>query len=256
MISNHRVARSLKPLGYRYVHIGSWWGPTGSNPLADINVPYTGVAEFPSVFLQTTAAWPVIDLIGGGLGRRRDWIGVQQQFEALVRSRAVPGPKFVLAHILSPHEPFVFDRHGNFVTEEQEGRRSKARNYVEQMLYVNGKVQELVETLQAGPDDPVIVIQSDEGPFEGPAGWRKASDSLLRRKFGILSAFYLPGVGDPEPYASITPVNTFRLVFNRYLGANLPFSPDRSYVYADLEHLYALVDVTDRLIGEPPPAGE
>jgi hypothetical protein len=252
MIRNHRVARSLKPLGYRYVHIGSWWDPTARNPLADVNVPYTGVAEFPSVLLQTTAAWPVINLNGGGLGRRRDWIGVQQQFEALVRSYDVAGPKFVFAHILSPHEPFVFDRYGNFVSEVEEARRPRARNYVEQLLFVNGKIRELVETLLSGPDDPVIVIQSDEGPYEGPAGWRMADDSVLRRKFSILSAFYLPGEGDLEPHLSITPVNTFRLVFGRYLGADLPLLPDRSYVYADMEHLFELTDVTDRVSSEAP----
>lgn len=255
LIRNHRVARSLKPLGYRYVHIGSWWSPTARNPLADFNVPYEGVAEFPSVLLQTTPVWPVADLMWGGLGRRRDWVGVQQQFEALGRSREVSGPKFVFAHILSPHEPFVFDRHGNFVSEEDEAQRPRARNYVEQLLFVNGKVRELVETLLSGPNDPVIVIQSDEGPYEGPAGWRMADDSVLRRKFSILSAFYLPGEGAPEPHASITPVNTFRLVFDRYLGASLPFLPDRSYVYADLEHLFELTDVTDRVAARAPAGG-
>jgi hypothetical protein len=247
MIRDHRVGRSLKAIGYRYVHIGSWWGPTASNPLADINVSYGGLMEFPSVLLQSTVVWPIAGFVVGGLGHRRDWVGVQEQFETLALTRDLAGPKFVFAHILSPHEPFVFDRHGNFVSERVAGSRSKQRNYLEQLRYINREVEALVESLLAGPDDPVIVIQSDEGPFEGPAGWRRASDRLLRRKFSILSAYFLPGEGEPDPHPSITPVNTFRLVFDRYFGADLPLLPDRSYVYADLRHLYQFVDVTDRL---------
>lgn len=253
LIRDHRVGRSLKAIGYRYVHIGSWWGPTAGSPLADITVLYGGLSEFSSALLQTTPAWPVGGFVVGGLGHRRDWSGVQKQFEALIRSRDLPGPNLVFAHILSPHEPFVFDRHGNFVSEEEAARRSKKRNYIEQLLFVNRKVQEVVEALLAGPDDPVIVIQADEGPYEGPAGWRRAPDRLLRRKFSILSAYYLPGEGGPDPHLSITPVNTFRLVFDRYFGADLPLLPDRSYVYTDLRHLYEFVDVTDRVAATPAP---
>jgi len=256
LIRDHRVGRSLKAAGYRYIHIGSWWGPTTSSPLADFNVPYGGLPEFPSVLLQTTPLWPLAGFIVGGLGRRRDWAGVQRQFEVLVRSREIPGPKFVFAHIISPHEPFVFDRHGNFVSEEEAARRPKKQNYLEQLLFVNRKVQEVVEALLAGPEDPVIVIQADEGPYEGPGAWRKASDRLLRRKFSILSAYHLPGHGEPGPYPAISPVNTFRLLFDRYFGADLPLLPDRSYVYADLRHLYQFVDMTDRLMGgSASPAG-
>ncbi|HEV8572831.1 MAG TPA: hypothetical protein VGR49_07265 [Actinomycetota bacterium] len=249
LIGDHRVGRSLKAIGYRYVHIGSWWAPTASSPLADVTVPYGGLSEFPSVLLQTTPVWPVANFVVGGLGRRRDWAGVKQQFEALIQSRDLPGPKLVFAHILSPHEPFVFDRNGDFVSEEEEARRPRDQNYIDQLLFVNRKVQEVVEALLAGPDDPVIVIQADEGPYEGPGSWRRASDRLLRRKFSILNAYYLPGEGGPDPHPSITPVNTFRLVFDRYFGSDLPLLPDRSYVYTDLRHLYEFVDVTDRVAG-------
>jgi sulfatase-like protein len=250
LISDHRVGRALKTAGYRYVHIGSWWGPTARNARADFNVDYGGLPEFPSVLLQTTPVWPVADFTVGGLGRRREWEGVQRQFEVLIRSRGVRGPKFVFAHVISPHEPFVFDRHGNFVSEEEEARHPKKQRYLEQLLYVNSRVQEVVEALLAGPNDPVIVIQGDEGPYEGPGVWRRASDRVLRRKFSILNAYYLPGQGEPTPYSSITPVNTFRLLFARYFGADLPLLPDRSYVFTDRKHLYEFVDVTDRVGGE------
>ncbi|MGH2682216.1 MAG: sulfatase-like hydrolase/transferase [Actinomycetota bacterium] len=257
LIREHRLGRSLKAIGYRYLHIGSWWAPTASNPMADVSVPYGGLSEFSSVLLQTTPVWPVANFVVGGLGRRRDWAGVQQQFDAVIQSRDIPGPKLVFAHIISPHEPFVFDSNGNFVSEEEEARRQRKESYIQQLQYVNRRVQEVVEALLAGPDDPVIVIQADEGPYEGPGSWRRAPDRLLRRKFSILNAYFLPGQGSPDPHRSITPVNTFRLVFDRYFGAALPLLSDRSYVFAGLRHLYEFVDVTDR-VGEasaPPMTG-
>ena len=46
----------------------------------------------------------------------------------------------------------------------------------------------------------------------------------------ILTAAYLPGGSqDSRLYPSISPVNTFRVVFNRYFGARYPLLPDRPY---------------------------
>ena len=50
-----------------------------------------------------------------------------------------------------------------------------------------------------------------------------------------LSAYYLPDGGEELLYPSITPVNTFRIVFNKYFGANYPLLEDvaRSASYQD-----------------------
>lgn len=119
---------------------------------------------------------------------------------------------------------------------------------------------DFIDSLLALPIDerPILVIQADEGPWpqryrqnERRFDWTSATPAELREKFGILSAFYLPGV-DPEEaglYPSITPVNQFRVLFNAYFGLDLPAVPDRNYVFPDQEHLYEFIDVTDRLRG-------
>jgi hypothetical protein len=43
-------------------------------------------------------------------------------------------------------------------------------------------------------------------------------------------------------------VNTFRLVFRDYFGADLPPLPDRSFTWPDNQHLYDFKDVTDELV--------
>ncbi len=104
-----------------------------------------------------------------------------------------------------------------------------------------------------------MVIQADEGPqplrfreARKTFDWTTATDEEIQAKFGILDAFYLPPDDDvpadePEPYPTISSVNTFRLLFDRYFGTNLGFLPDRSYVAHVAGHPFDQIDVTDKL---------
>jgi hypothetical protein len=57
---------------------------------------------------------------------------------------------------------------------------------------------------------------------------------------------YLPGVDQAKLSASMTPVNTFRLIFNEYFGAHLPLLEDHSYAIIDgVNHIYDFFEVTD-----------
>ena len=70
-------------------------------------------------------------------------------------------------------------------------------------------------------------------PTSGASTGAHATTDELEEKFGILSAYHLPGV-DPEAaglYPSITPVNSFRVVFNTYFDAGLPLLPDEIYAH-------------------------
>jgi hypothetical protein len=42
-------------------------------------------------------------------------------------------------------------------------------------------------------------------------------------------AYYLPGSGKSKLYPSMTPVNSFRLIFDEYFGANYPLLQDKTY---------------------------
>jgi hypothetical protein len=53
----------------------------------------------------------------------------------------------------------------------------------------------------------------------------------------IPNAHYLPEATHPQLYPSITPVNSFRLVFDEYFNAGLALLPDRTYVFPDLDHM-------------------
>jgi hypothetical protein len=103
---------------------------------------------------------------------------------------------------------------------------------------------------------PVIVLQSDEGPFIpflhefGRAGtdWRELSDPALQTHIRILNAYYLPNA-DPEQilYPSVTPVNSFRIIFDHYFGTDYGLVEDESYIFEDTLHPYTFINVTDRV---------
>ena len=245
LMKYNRVARFLKSVGYQYTQIGSWWGPTSASPTADRNVIYGGGSEFDKVLYQTTALQP----IRHEEFRRHEWKRVQFQFDALEKTKTLKGPKFVFAHILLPHSPFVFYPDGRY-RPEKDLNPSREQNYLDQLEYANSRTKRMLNVLLSGPESshPIVLLQSDEGPYEGaPTIWGKPAAKDLIRKFPNLNTYYLPGVSHADLYPTITPVNSFRLVFNLYFGANLAMLPDRDYVFRSLRRVYDFRDVTDEV---------
>ena len=116
-------------------------------------------------------------------------------------------------------------------------------------------ILQIVDMLRDAPGpDPIIVVQSDEGPHPPEedgitvmkAGWADASDTELGRKLRILNAYYLPD-DDRRIVDDMTPVNTFRMILDDYYGAKLPLLPNRTYIYTEYNRPYEFEDVTDRL---------
>lgn len=256
--SHWGILDTLDPLGYRFAYIGPRWAPAQDHPEADVSYGPGDADEFTTVFIETTLL--------GALGavteerqldhRRLQYERVVYEWESLNRSIELAGPKFVHAHIVVPHYPYVFDAAGNWLTEQEERSRTWEEGYVGQVLYANDEVLELIDSLldQPAEDRPVIALQSDEGPWplpyvrDGERAWADATIDELRQKFEVLNAIYLPGVDAAEAglYSSISLVNTFPVIFNSYFDARLPLLPDRSYIFRDTKHIYDLTDVTDQ----------
>jgi hypothetical protein len=81
-------------------------------------------------------------------------------------------------------------------------------------------------------------------------GDHSANTSLWDR-FAILNAYLLPGDGSGRLYNEITPVNTFRLIFDQYLGTDLQLLEDESF-FSSWERPYQFVSVTDRVRSDMP----
>ncbi len=134
--------------------------------------------------------------------------------ERLKEVPSIPRKKFVYAHLYITHQPYVFNADGSFRWPPLEDMNA----YNEQIRFVNPKIIEIVkEIIAKSKITPVIVIQGDH------------SFLLNQQRMKILNAYYLPEDGDQALYAEITPVNTFRVIFNQYFGMNYPLLEDRSY---------------------------
>jgi hypothetical protein len=132
----------------------------------------------------------------------------------------ISGPKFVFAHILATHEPFVFSSDGSALTYPEEmNTEQNYTAYRNQLDYLNSRLIPILKHLIENSDPkPIIILQGDTGPGLVSHTGRMAN----------LSAFYLPGFGQSLS-PTFSPVNNFRLILNQYFGAGLDLLPDNSY---------------------------
>lgn len=253
LIHHSAVRRFLEQQGYRTVAFATGFDFT---ELRDAEVFYprqTPYNPFEYNLLMGSAAVFWLDWVDP-IYHRQNVLG---QFENLGAAASLPGPKFVFAHMIIPHVPFVFDENGSPVQPMGSadgyaytgGLEHYLQGYRGQAQYASQLVEQAVdEILRSSPTPPVIILQGDHGPGAYlDAG--SADNTCLRERFGILNALYLPGQ-DAATLAQavpqdLTPVNTFRVVFNLYFGADLPMLPNRQYVAAR-QYVYDTIDVTGR----------
>lgn len=140
----------------------------------------------------------------------------------------IPPPKFVYAHIIFPHPPFIVDAQGKSLDNTPEDELSA---YADQIQYLDTRLLEIINTLlQESDPEPIIIIQGDHGAtidYE-----RVGLDKSPR--LGILNAYYLPNHPNGKPidalYSTITPVNTFRFIFDEYFNGQYGRLEDKSIV--------------------------
>lgn len=137
-------------------------------------------------------------------------------------------PKFVFAHILIPHYPYVFSSEGEILTDpgywDNPADRGTPINekyflsgYSNQVDFISNEIISIVNRILAdSKNGAVIIIQGDTGIKEP---FRQA----------ILNAYYFPDGDYSLLYSTISPVNTFRVIFNQYFSTDYPYLDDETY---------------------------
>ena len=240
MWQNNEISQLLRSIGYRCMYISDL-------PYVDIMRGFGyDVISHPWKFFGITLSWFTIKLIETTAGyyflypllqtSRRE--ALLLTFDALVNVPNIKEPTFVFAHISCPHAPFIFDRDGNPAKQDVlsmsgEQMWQNKQGYVDQLIFVNKKVEALVDAILSKSDAaPVIILQADHGPnsaYSSTTPYAELTDMQIHERFNILNAYYLPENGSQLLYESITPVNSFRIVFNLYFGANYELLEDKSY---------------------------
>ncbi len=137
-----------------------------------------------------------------------------------------PDPTFTFAHILIPHVPYVFAADGTILTDTGYFGTDKAgpineeylqKGYTGEIAFINTQMESILSKILEQSDTPPIIIMM------GDHGVRDENRSK------ILYAVYLPDGAENLMYSSISPVNTFRVIFNRYFGTSYGLLPDMTY---------------------------
>lgn len=238
-VRDSAVVRTLRERGYRFVNIASGYSGTDPMPTADVQIrfPKGNLSEFEVLAISTTplAELPAIKATSDPFLLRR--YAVLHGFEALAGMQPSSRPTFVLAHILSPHPPFVFDAAGGM--REKKGRFNHTKyskdEYVDgfrgQVAFVNERLMPAIDAILGRYDaenQPVIIVQGDHGP-RSLRRRNNTTEAFYRERFSILNAYLVPKDFRCELYPSISPVNSFRAIFAGLFGTQFEALPDESY---------------------------
>ena len=246
------VSADLKKVGYKTVAYATgfaWSELTNSDVYFAPSLLWSDLTSFEIQLLRTTPIRRLEDIgvlnlneIDGERFRERTMV----EFNSAATLASMPGPKFVFMHIISPHEPFVFDPDGKpidpdpFMDQNQLYTQEQyIRGYRLAVPFVNMELEKTITTLITKSTRPlVIILQTDTGPM-----FTTGSDM-----FKILNAYYMPGYTG-QLYPSISPVNSFRIVFNAYFGTDLPLLKDTSY-FSPIPQIYDFSPVPNPCSGK------
>jgi hypothetical protein len=261
IIKNSIVRRQLAEIGYKTVSFRTvypWLELTDADLLLGLDHPSIGTQylyPFESTYLGSTAA-----ILFTAANAKLDFSGFWEKItgkeddtsasspldpdlqnqadtilftlEKLTEIPGISGSKFVYAHLMTPHTPYVFMPNGELISnplfnigaDSGGNLRSEfnRQGYIYAVKYINTQI---IPVLQAIIDKsqvpPIIVLQGDHGYRDSPS------------QYAILNAYYLPN-GYERLFPSITPVNTFRIIFDEYFGGNYPILPDSPDAVPDI----------------------
>ncbi|MFQ5400398.1 MAG: hypothetical protein ACE5E7_12460 [Anaerolineae bacterium] len=256
MIQHSQLADKLRQHGYHIVAIPSRV-PALTPADADVEMARAGLStlnDFESLLLANTL--PGYVFVSRILLYDMHLQSTLNVFERLDEAAAIPGPKFVYAHVVAPHPPFVLDSEGNYIQPAKEysmhdgdvygqERQAYVDGYREQLIYINKRVLAAVDTILANSSPtPIIVLQGDHGPGSRLV-WGSVQDTCIYERVSILNAYLVPENVSALLYDSISPVNSFRVILDDLLGMEMGLLPDNSY-FSSWQTIYNFVDVTNR----------
>ncbi|MEE9316157.1 MAG: sulfatase-like hydrolase/transferase [bacterium] len=220
MIGNSKVSQFLKSRGYRYIFVGGGMEPKGIKSYAEVysyrGVFGMGIGDFAQGLSDTTALSPFARFFGGLYGAN----SILYAFDALAEIPDIKEPTFVYAHIMSPHPPWFFDSDGprEFKMFGPREGEMVSEGYLGNLIFISKKVETLIdEILSESSTPPIIILQGDHGLW-----WVEES----YQHYEILNAYHLPEGGNRFLYETISPVNSFRVIFNLYFDTDYDLLED------------------------------
>ncbi len=246
LVKDSQVRRMLEGAGYTSVSIHVDWVETNVTDTDVYLKPIlVEINTFEKLLIQKSPLKllsPILDkfvILNTYPSHRKS---INYSLEALSDATNIKNPKFVYAHIESPHPPFVFDADGQAVTPTYEFSfsdgnatlediESYKKGYIGQLQYINKRLETAIDMIiEKSESPPIIILISDHGS-RLLTDFNSDSQTCYWENLSNFAAFYLPGV-DPEVIPSdITSVNVFRVLFNQYFEANMDMLDNEYYSF-------------------------
>lgn len=253
MIRSNLVVHKLENAGYTTISFTSGYAYT---EYLDVNEKiYSGFqfSDLERQILRTTIFYP--PLHNSFYNIRRN--SIMKTLTGLEDLSKFSSPKFVFAHIFCPHPPFIFRDNGEYVippvtyfefdADDIISRTSSEyyyEGYRNQVEFISDQILITVQSiLKNSETDPVIIIMGDHGPGL-TVSQSDISSSNHYERMHILNALYLPGTDPASIPSDLTPVNTFRFIFNQYFGNSYELLENKSFV-SPYNRPYDFLDVTE-----------
>jgi len=255
MIVENTVMQNFKSAGYEIIIIHKPFAVITSSPLFDLELCKRNKyidSQLLSLIIRTSILsfslekWQEHEMRETTLCNFSELPKQQQKFDE---------PIFVFSHILIPHPPYLFSPEGQPVSSVRpQGLEDwdYKEGYINSLKFANKKIMQVVDELLTDPENPpVIIIQADHGTqFDFDPS--KTSNENIEQLMSNFSAYYLPGIDKNFPDDVITPVNTFRIIFNSYFNTDYDLLENKIYwedihgTFDDVPEYF--IDVTDVLI--------
>ena len=260
MLDNNLVMRNFKSAGYQVYNISSGAWNTGSLNIADEHLCSKNEnMDFRTLYqLKQTSVLRAFDIFIKEQTARifhqehRDRILCQFDEITEIKQRT-ENPVFVFMHVISPHEPFVFGPNGEEIdlkytfgpTAETAylSPSEEIKAYRDQVIYLTKILRQTIDKLLENSDSPpIIIMQSDTGPNINFADITEEEHQVGR--MSIFNAYYFPNKEYNLLYNDITPVNSFRVVFDSQFQTNHGLLEDKVF-FSTYEKLYKFIEITD-----------
>jgi len=255
-IKNPIIAQYLQSKGYSYIHFDTFWKGTETSYISDKNYNFSPILgkEFYNVLIRSTMLSPILSNIAESY---------LYMFERLKEIPDFAGPTFTFVHFTIPHNPYVFDRNGDrrrniplsLQFQVDRGGWERKNEYIDQLIYLNKKVDEFVsEIIKKSKVRPIIILQADHGTSSMPKAkedmdkHKERNIRFFKERHAILNSYLIPSKCNNSLYPEITPVNSFRVLFNCLFDDKFEILEDKIYFsYYKWKHQ---VDITSYLIEE------
>lgn len=265
LIDENEVSRTLRQRGYRYIALTSGF-PALSFGSADLVLgDEMGGTLFVNALRAKTPFPPGSKSAGSQFeSRHRMLRGVFSNLSALAPHGSTP--RFVLAHVLAPHPPFVFGPNGELrlpqrafgledgshYMELRASRGAYIAGYRDQAQYIATLTLEAIDALLAAPGEkPVIVLHGDHGP-KAHLDQDSLAETDVNESFPTLLAIHAPGRVLQRMEGHNTLINVYGAVLSGLFALPDKPKPENSY-YSAWDTPLKFTDVTSKIAPRLPP---